>query len=411
MWHPSRGVLRLLIDEPALVPDQTRSHVDACLPCQQALDRLRASASPASWLAELQPDPADVAGRLGVLRAAATTAGGPRLAPASAGRAWNRRVGGTVMAVAAAALLATTVVVTGAWSNLLTIFYPVSVQPVILQDNDFVGLPDLSAYGQVDPPRFDYKEVASAAEAKRLTGLDPAVPASLPPGTPGQVRYFVMSATSWQFTFSSERAAATVARTGRPLPPLPANIDHSTLVVNAGPAVMTVYGDLGQAGRKSMDPASTSGAGPVPKPRRDASDGPGPASTTGTPPPDQLGSLAAGGPGLVTLAAGVPRVQSTGVTVQQLEDFFLQLPGVSADLKRQIQGLGNPTNTLPIPISAEAARQLNPTPFTVQGTRGLFLGDNALQVGILIWIKGNRVLALGGTFSQAQLLAAANSLR
>ena len=44
MRHPSEGVLRRLVDEPAGVTDDDRAHVAGCPTCLRALDSARADA-------------------------------------------------------------------------------------------------------------------------------------------------------------------------------------------------------------------------------------------------------------------------------------------------------------------------------------------------------------------------------
>src|SRR3954470_9504196 len=44
MRHPSEGVLRRLVDEPAGVTDADRSHVASCPTCLRELDAVRAEA-------------------------------------------------------------------------------------------------------------------------------------------------------------------------------------------------------------------------------------------------------------------------------------------------------------------------------------------------------------------------------
>src|SRR5215210_8093218 len=44
MRHPSEGVLRRLVDEPAGVTDDDRAHVAGCATCLQALETARADA-------------------------------------------------------------------------------------------------------------------------------------------------------------------------------------------------------------------------------------------------------------------------------------------------------------------------------------------------------------------------------
>jgi hypothetical protein len=143
---------------------------------------------------------------------------------------------------------------------------------------------------------------------------------------------------------------------------MPANIDGSTLYLTVGPAVVESFGvSAGQ----------------------------------------QL-------PSLVIAQARVPRVQSTGVSVRQLEEYLLIQPGISPTLAAQIRAIGDPSQTLPIPIPANLATSHS---VTVQGVQGVAIGDSSGLGSALIWVKDGVVYAVGGTLTENQVLQVANSLR
>jgi len=104
----------------------------------------------------------------------------------------------------------------------------------------------------------------------------------------------------------------------------------------------------------------------------------------------------------------VPTVQSSGVSVRQLEDYLLQQPGISPELAAQIRALGNPSQTLPIPIPVNMA---NSHPARVQGMPGVVIGDSSGLGSAVVWVKDGVVYAVGGTLTEDQVLQVANSLR
>jgi hypothetical protein len=114
--------------------------------------------------------------------------------------------------------------------------------------------------------------------------------------------------------------------------------------------------------------------------------------------------------GIPTLAIGAtkaPVVTSTGVTVQQLENYVLSLPGVSPQLAAEIKAIGDPTSTLPLPIPLDLAHAQN---VTVQGVHGVAVGDNTGMGSVVIWEKDGIIHGVGGTLTQDQVMAIAESL-
>jgi hypothetical protein len=210
MRHPTEGVLRRLLDEPAGVSDPDRRDVDL----------------PAAWR------------RL----ATALPATGPERAPAPA-RAGRSRA---LLRRPVVAALAVAVVLTGAGTaaanDWLQIFRTEEIAPVSFSTSDLVALPDLSAYGDVeltgDP---DVRQVTDAAAAAAQTGLDVPEVAELPQGIGGDPTVQVGSELSAVFTFSAERAAQAAAESGATVPPPPPGLDGSQVRLVAGPGVAQVW--------------------------------------------------------------------------------------------------------------------------------------------------------------------------
>jgi hypothetical protein len=212
MPHPTGGVLRRLLAEPAGVAHSERQHV---VGCQQCLGRLAAARQDAAT--------------------------GPE--PAAQPRA--RRFRGYLRQPAAAAV-AVLVVVTGAGAaaarDWLEIFRTEQVAPVSITTDDLVALPDLSAYGDLDVTgEPDVHEVADAAAAAAETGLDVPQVAQLPRGVSGGPQLQVGGKVSATFTFSAQRAARAAAEAGEALPPPPPGLDGGSVRLVAGPGLAQVW--------------------------------------------------------------------------------------------------------------------------------------------------------------------------
>jgi hypothetical protein len=148
---------------------------------------------------------------------------------------------------------------------------------------------------------------------------------------------------------------------------MPAKLDGSTLVVTGGPAILVTYGTQGQPGQG-----------------------------------DQGGDL------LFVGVAKAPTAASDGASVAEIQAYLLSQPSVSPALAAQIRAIGDPASTLPVPIPLG---QASATTVSVHGTNGLFIGDSTGLGGGVLWQQGGLVYIVGGTLTQAQTLAVANSLR
>jgi len=164
MRHPTEGVLRRLIDEPAGVCDTDRAHVQTCAACLTDLDAVQQDAELVSTCLATAPPAVDVDAAWRRLSATA-----PAQEPAA--RTGTRRSVSLLRRPSVAALAVAVALGgagTAAANDWLPVFRTQQVQAVSITPGDLVALPDLSAYGAlsfVSEP--DLREVASAAGRPR----------------------------------------------------------------------------------------------------------------------------------------------------------------------------------------------------------------------------------------------------
>jgi hypothetical protein len=355
MRHPTDGVLRRLLDEPAGVPTPDREHVGGCEDC---LDRL----------ATFQED-ADLVGAALATgrRASDADAAWARLqdAPAGARATTTRPRGRRLVRRPAAAALAAAVVLGGAGTaaanDWLPVFRTEQVAPVSLSTDALVALPDLEGYGEVElSGDGDLGDVPDAATAAERTGLDVPEPGDLPSGVAGEPTYRAAGEISATFTFDAERAAAYAADSGGTLPPPPPGLDGSQVRLVAGPGVAAVW------------------------------------------------EQPAGVPALLVGRAVAPSAYSSGLPFEQVRDYLLTLPGLPDDVAAQLRTYAADGTTLPLPVPAE---QVTTTTAQVGGTEATVLETRDRSLAAVVWVDDGVVTAVAGAFGADEVLDVAQGLR
>jgi hypothetical protein len=358
MRHPSEGVLRRLVDEPAGVTDDDRAHVAGCPTCLRALDTARADAQLVG-AALTAPATRDVDVDAAWARLSTTTATPAR--PVSIGRGrWRAAVRRPAIAALSAAVLVTGAGVAAA-NDWLPIFRTEQVDPIEVTSTDLVQLPDLSAYGDVEIlEEPDPEQVADADAARERTGLAVPEVAALPEGVTGDPSYQAAGVVSGTFTFSAAKAAQAAAAAGEVLPPTPAGIDGSSLRLQAGPGVAAIW------------------------------------------------SQPTGVPTLVVARVVAPTVDSSGVPFETVRDYLLSLPGLPAGLADQLRELSADGGTLPLPVPAELVTS---STADVDGTEATVLTSrNGLFAGV-VWVEDGVMTGVAGSLSADELLSVARDLR
>ena len=360
MRHPTEGVLRRLLDEPAGVADSEREHVAGCRQCLGGLAAMREDAALVE--AALAPEGGvddDVTAAWRRLTTAAPPTGPGRAAAPRAGRFR------AILRRPAVAGLAVAVVLTGAGAaaanDWLQIFRTEQIAPVSFITADLIAVPDLSAYGEVEvTDDVDVHRVPGAAAAAAETGLDVPEVTTLPRGVSGEPVYQVGGKVSATFTFSAERAARAAAEAGKTLPAPPPSLDGSQVRMDAGPGVAQVW------------------------------------------------SSSAGAPALVVGRAVAPTAFSSGVPFETVRDYLLSLPGLPDDVAAQLRTFQADGSTLPLPVPAD---QVTTSSAQVNGESATVLITRDRTMAAVVWVDGGVVTAVAGSLDADEVLSVARDLR
>jgi hypothetical protein len=360
MRHPTEGVLRRLLDEPAGVSDSDRQHVAGCAQCLAELAAMRKDADLVDAALATETTDLDLPAAWRRL-AAALPGSGPDHAPASAGSGRTRGL----LRRPVVAVLAFAVVLAGAGtaaaSDWLQIFKTEQVAPVSIRTSDLIALPDLSAYGELavtgDP---NVHEVPDAAAAEAESGLDVPEVTALPRGVSGESVYQVGGEVTATFTFSAERAARAAADAGETLPPPPPGIDGSQVRLVAGPGVAQVW------------------------------------------------SSSAGVPALLVGRAVAPSAFSSGVPFETVRDYLLSLPGLPDDVAAQLRTFTADGSTLPLPVPSD---RIDTTSAQVHGNAATVLASRDKSMAAVVWVDDGTVNVVAGSLDTDEVLAVARGLQ
>jgi len=260
-----------------------------------------------------------------------------------------------------------------AFADPLSVFQPTQVRAVSVSPTDvraLHSLPPLEAFGTVRGTRVPgVDEVASASEAAQDAGYALRLPATVPGALAKEAHYQVTQRARTSFTFSQAKAAAWAREHKVALHPLPSGLDGATYTATLQPVAVVTYGAV---------------------PRKRTKHGP-PASSF-----------------LAVMQAPLPTITSTGAPLRALTDWFASQPGISPRLVAQIKAMGDPAQTLPIPVrfNEQTAAKIS-----VDGVQGLAIGDETGIGTAIVWTKDGKLYAVAGTFPQSEVLALANDLK
>ena len=365
MAHLADGALRRIVDEPDANTGADARHYESCPECQARYKVVAGDAARISILLAAPDLKVDVASAFDRVRSA------PAAQPRFGFRLPVMQPGRRPLALAFAATLAAVALLVTALASGDNIFSPKTITPVPVTMADLQSLSQLGAYGEVTwTTRPNLQIAANEAEAQSISGLTPPNVAKLPVGVSSTVTYAAMPKAEAVFTFSKDRAAAAAAQAGKSLPALPAGMDGAKLTVTIGPAVAAIYGNLNKP-------------------------------STGS------DLTQANLPQMIVAKSSAPVATSTQVSVKQLEDYILTMPGISPELVAAIKAIGDPSTTLPVPVPIEFGTA---TRVQVQGVDGVALGDNTGVGSGVIWIKNGVVYGVVGTIKQSDAIDVANHL-
>jgi hypothetical protein len=232
-------------------------------------------------------------------------------------------------------------------------------------NNPLSQLDRLGKTGDLDKSRARRGQVVSSpAEATRQVGFPVKVPdaAALPAGLSATPRVRVLPAAEFRFTFDRAKAAQYLKELGHPDVQLPPKFEGATLVVGMPATAMLEY-------------ASTDGRGKTM---------------------------------LIGQAAQITAGVEGNVTLEEMRDFLLGLPGLPTAAVSQIRALQDWKSTLPVPVPVD---KVNWQSTSVNGHEGVMLSDrNGIGSGVL-WQQDGHIYGVAGTASTAEILRVATALR
>jgi hypothetical protein len=175
MRHPTDGVLRRLVDEPAGVADADREHVASCPVCLSGLAAAQHDAAAVDTALDVQFDvdtEVDVDAGWRRLSSTVSTVQGRRRAGVAAPTRRRRAVLRSPVLAALGAVVLVTGAGVAAAADWLQIFRTEQVAPVTAPEADLIRLPELSDIGEVEiAERIDIRSVADADAAEKASGL------------------------------------------------------------------------------------------------------------------------------------------------------------------------------------------------------------------------------------------------
>jgi len=400
LLHPADGQLRRIVDEPLLVPDRIKAHVQSCSRCS---GRLLGFRSDVEAVRQLLPPQSEL--KLDSKEALAAmqrrlVAGGPNPRVSLADRL-PRRLSHPGRPASVVAVIAVLAVATGTGTALAgvkwtQIFAPTKVATLPITRSELLALPHLSEFGQLTKAeKLKLTPEPSLAAAVAAAGVTISVPDSLPQGVTGSPSFFLVPRWSSTFTFSAASAQAAALAAGVVLPPLPAGFDGTELRESVGPGVVVVYG----SGSGSL-PLSLSDLFGTRRSERRA------VCVVGTrctrPASGPASSLPL--PTLALMAVRPPVLDSTGVTVSQLENYLLSLPFLPSSLATAIHQLGNPISSLPIPILTDLGQS---QPATVKGNKAVLFDADSPLLSAVVWEEQGTIRVVGGLLDSGTVLGLA----
>ena len=362
MRHPTEGVLRRLLDEPAGVADSDRRHVSGCGECLGGLASMREDAAlvgVALATKSVVGVDVDMAWRRLTSAPAPAPAPARAAAPPQGGRA--RRALRRPAVAAFAVGLVLTGAGTAAANDWLQIFRTKRIAPVSFNTSDLIALPDLSAYGELAlNGEVDMDPVPDAAAAAAASGLDVPEVTRLPRGVSGEPVYQVGREVSATFTFSADRAARAAAEAGRTLPPPPPGLDGSQVRLVAGPGVAAIWRQQ------------------------------------------------SGVPSLFVGRAVAPKAFSSGVPFETVRDYLLSLPGLPDNVASQLRTFTGDGSTLPLPVPAD---RMTTTSALVGGVQATVLTSRDRLFAAVVWVDDGMVTVVVGSLDPGEVVAIARELQ
>ncbi|HEX2924195.1 MAG TPA: zf-HC2 domain-containing protein [Chloroflexota bacterium] len=220
---------------------------------------------------------------------------------------------------------------------------------------------------------------ANQAEAEKITGLHLPLPAKVPAGLAPTPRAFTVTETS-SFTYTPDlkKLRAYLSSIGASNVKLPDNLDGAPITMQMPPTEMATYLEPDDWANGSV--------------RRDEDGKPVPS---------------VGQKFLYVGATTSPSLSvPDGLDVEQIRNELLKIPGLPTDMVGQLRSISDWRSTMVVPVVKGSTREV-----TVQGQTGLMISQRDGTATSIIWPNNGAIYAVSGSYSEAEMLAVANSLK
>lgn len=338
---PDEGTLRAFHDHQAPNHAAIAQHVRECLTCARTMREVRANAALAS-------------SRIGLLDDAAPQAVQPAVVALDPPmrRRGPRRLAAAGTAAAVGAVLVVTPVGQSVAKNVLEAFRSKEVVAVEVTTADaqqtalVLGQLGTAPTESAEPA---LRQVASVQAAQQLVPFRVAQPAAadLPAGVNATPEVTVSDGHDAQFVFSAARTRAYLKQQGSNLA-VPDGLDGERLTISVPSAVALNYSGIG-----------------------------GKRLVVGTAEP--VGARAEG-----------------AMSLAQLRDFLLQVPGVPKSVTNQLGDVDPLRGSLPIPVPVDVVKGEDAT---VAGHQAVQMSQQGLGAG-LVWAEDSRLVGVAGSYDE-----------
>jgi hypothetical protein len=263
------------------------------------------------------------------------------------------------LAAAVAVTLAFFLLPVGSYARqFLAIFEPSEFVPIYLTsvDRKQMGEPAIANLGHLRIVRTMSRVAMVSPQAIAGAGFRPRLPSAT--ALAATAHYYFLPAARVDFSFDRSRAAAYENRSGRRLPPMPADLNEARIRVTSGPGMVA---DFKRANGQMFT--------------------------------------------IVELHA--PIVSSTGASMAEIENYLASLPGVPGDVSDQLKSLTSPSTMFPVPLNA---RSNAVSTIYVRGAKALAVGDETGLGSGILWQSQGIIYSVSGTIDISEATKLANAL-
>ncbi|HEX9016075.1 MAG TPA: zf-HC2 domain-containing protein [Chloroflexota bacterium] len=362
---------------------QLAGHLSSCSACQSEVERLRANAAMAARaLDAVTPSEAELSqavwsrirGRVdGRVAGPVTREWGEsdmfrNLLGFLAGSRLRIATSAISLFVAMVLLFALTPVGSAA-GDFLSVFRVKKFVAVTVDPNSLPNLKSPADLGGLKVTGDKTMRKVGLAEAQKAVGFQVPTVGAFPSGIENTARSIsVTNAFSVTFTPDLQKVRAYLATLGATNLALPEKLDGAPITIAMPPAVAELFTEPG------------GGASSAPNPGQKF--------------------MYVGATTSPTLT--VP----DGIDVDQLRTELLKVPGLPADLVTQLKAIDDWRNTVVIPVVKGTSRNV-----TVQGQPGLLVHEDGGPGTTVIWQNNGVIYTVTSNATEAEVLAAANSLK